>query len=71
MSERHSHAKRLSQTTWHKKTAHYDKQLDLKAISLIFFVKAIDDESRKKYEVDFDDEETGVKVEVIFVEIGN
>jgi hypothetical protein len=54
-----------------KQAAHYGRQLSLKQISLIFFVEAIDDESRKKYEVDFDDEETGVKVEVIFVEIGN
>ena len=52
------------------KAAHYGKQLSLKEISLIFFVESIDDESRKIYEIDFDDKETGVRVEVIFVEMG-
>jgi hypothetical protein len=54
-----------------KQAAHYGRQLGLKQISLIFFVEAIDHESRKKHEIDFDDEETKVKVEPIFVEIGN
>jgi hypothetical protein len=54
-----------------KQAAHYGRQLGLKQISLIFFVEAIDDESRKKYEVYFNGEETGVRVEAIFVEIGN
>ena len=52
-----------------KQAAHYGRQLGLKEISLIFFVESIDDESRKKYETDFDDPETGVKVTPVFVEI--
>ena len=39
-------------------------------ISLTFFVESIDDENRKKYETDFDDPETGVKVVPIFVATG-
>ena len=51
-----------------KKAAKYGNQLGLKEISLIFFVETIDDESRKKFETDFEDKETGVRVEPIFVE---
>jgi hypothetical protein len=58
-----------------KQAAGYGKQLGLKEISLIFFVGAIvgaiDDENRKKYEADFEDPETGVKVMPIFVEMEN
>ena len=54
-----------------KKAANYGKQLGLKEISLIFFVESIDDESREKYETDFDDPATGVSVAPIFVETGN
>ena len=50
------------------KAAIYGEQLKLKEISLIFFVEAIDDESRKKYESDFHDPQTGVKVMPVFVE---
>jgi hypothetical protein len=35
------------------------------------YVESIDDESRKKYEADFKDPETEVKVTPIFVETGN
>jgi len=38
---------------------------------LIFFIESIDDENKIKYETDFDDPETGVKVMPIFVETGN
>jgi hypothetical protein len=48
----------------------YGKQLGLKEISLIFFLEAIDDESRKKYEADYIDSETNIKVTPIFVETG-
>ena len=48
--------------------AKYGHQLGLDKISLIFFVESIDEESRKKFEVDFEDKETGVRVEPIFVE---
>ena len=51
--------------------AFYGKQLGLKEISLIFFIESIDDENKKKYETDFDDPETGVKVMPIFVQTGN
>ncbi len=54
-----------------KQAAHYGKQLGLEEISLIFFIESIDDENRKKYEVDFYDEETRVKVMPIFVETGS
>ncbi len=40
----------------------YGKQLKLSEISLVFFVEAIDDANRAKYEKDYTDEETGVKV---------
>ena len=53
-----------------KHAAHYGKQLGLKEISLIFFVESINDESRKKFEADIEDTETGVKVMPVFVEIG-
>jgi hypothetical protein len=48
----------------------YGKQLGLKEITLIFFIEIIDDENRKKYEADFFDDETGVKVMPLFVETG-
>ena len=51
--------------------AFYGKQLCLKEISLIFFIESIDDENKKKYETDFDDPETGVKVMPIFVQTRN
>jgi len=54
-----------------KQAASYGRQLKLKEISLIFFTESIDDENKKKYETDFDDPETGVKVMPIFVQTGN
>jgi hypothetical protein len=53
-----------------RKAAHYGRQLGLKEISLIFFIESIDDESRKKLESCFEDEKTRVKIDPIFVEIG-
>jgi hypothetical protein len=53
------------------RAAEYGKELKLKEISLIFFVESIDDDSRAKYETDFEDNETGVKVMPVFVETGN
>ena len=47
--------------------AKYGKQLELAEISLIFFVEVIDDANRQKYEITTVDEETGVRVEVVFV----
>lgn len=53
------------------KAAKYGKQLQLPEIFLVFFVEFVDDKSRKTYEVDYPDKETGVIVFPIFVEIGN
>jgi hypothetical protein len=50
--------------------AAYGKQLNLKEIALIFFIEEIDDENRKKYESDFYDPATGIKVMPVFVETG-
>ncbi len=54
--------------------AKYGQQLELAEISLIFpssvrtcFVETIDDANRQKYEITKVDEETGVRVEAIFV----
>ena len=47
--------------------AHYGQKLKLDEISLIFFIEAIDDANRQKYEVLTVDAETGVRVEAIFV----
>jgi predicted AAA+ superfamily ATPase len=50
-----------------------DKHFDVISIGVeaMKMEEDIDEESRKKYEADFDDEETKVKVEPIFMEIGN
>lgn len=53
------------------KAALYRKQLQLTKISLVFFVEYIDDESRKRYEIDYVDKGTGVTVEIIFVATGS
>jgi hypothetical protein len=53
-----------------KQASSYGRQLGLKKISLIFFVESIDDETRKKYEKDYIDPETNIKVMPIFVETG-
>jgi hypothetical protein len=53
-----------------KKAAKYGQQLKLKEISLVFFVDYINDESRKKLEIDYYDSDTQVKVVPIFIEIG-
>ncbi len=50
--------------------AQYDRKLGLSEINLVIFVEAIDDANRKKFEVDYMDEPTGVKVRPIFVEVG-
>jgi len=54
-----------------KQAAQYGDQLQLREISLVFFIESIDDENRKKYEGDYNDPETGVKVMPIFVATGN
>ncbi|MCP4153739.1 MAG: hypothetical protein GY757_38795 [bacterium] len=53
------------------KAADYGKQLKLKEINLIFFIEAIDEENKKKYEAQYLDKTTGVTVIPIFVSTGN
>jgi hypothetical protein len=48
----------------------YGKQLELKEVLLVFFLEAVDKRSREKYEKDYLEESTGVKVIPIFVETG-
>jgi len=50
--------------------AGYGKQLGLSEIYLVFFVEYIDDENRLRYEADYQDKITGVKVMPIFAETG-
>jgi len=54
-----------------QKAAAYGQQLKLKVITLVFFVEYIDDANRQKYEKDYTDVETGVKVTPVFVATGN
>jgi hypothetical protein len=51
-----------------KQAARYGQQLDLREISLVFFVEAIDKTNREKYETVYVDRETEVTVAPIFVE---
>ncbi|MCP4132884.1 MAG: AAA family ATPase [bacterium] len=51
--------------------ARYGKHLELSEITLVFFIEYIDEENRKKYEVDYSDKSTGVTVMPVFVETGN
>ncbi len=50
--------------------AKYGKQCHLTEIWLISFVEYVDDATRKKYEVEYVDKTTGVKVIPVFVETG-
>ncbi|MCP4151404.1 MAG: hypothetical protein GY757_26910, partial [bacterium] len=50
-----------------KQAAGYGKQLKLAEIYLLFFVEKIDPKSRKKYEVDYKNKETGVTVKPFFI----
>lgn len=54
-----------------QQAAGYGKQLNLREIYLVFFVSAIDDDSREKYEKEFMDKNTGVTVIPLFVATGN
>ncbi|MDM8525495.1 hypothetical protein QUF80_19170, partial [Desulfococcaceae bacterium HSG8] len=49
----------------------YGKQLGVTEVSLVFFVEYIDDASRDKYEKAYTDEESGVRVRPIFVDVGD
>ncbi len=53
-----------------KQAALYGKSLKEDIIHLVVFVEYINDEYRRKYEVDYQDEETGVRVVPVFVATG-
>jgi hypothetical protein len=48
----------------------YGKQLEIKEVLPVFFLEAIDKRSREKYEKEYLEESTGVKVTPIFVGTG-
>ncbi len=50
--------------------ARYGQQLQLSEITLALFVEAVDEANRQKYEVVYEDKETGVTVTPVFVETG-
>ena len=50
--------------------ARYGEQLGLNEITLAFFVEYVDETNRARYEVAYEDEETGVTVRPVFVETG-
>jgi hypothetical protein len=52
------------------RAAQCGSQLGLNEIFLVFFVDAIDEENRTRYEKIYPDETTGVKVVPLFVETG-
>jgi hypothetical protein len=52
------------------RAAQYGSQLGLNEIFLVFFVDAIDEENRSRYEKNYLDETTAVKVIPLFVETG-
>ena len=50
--------------------ASYGKQLHVHEIHLVFFIKAIDDENRRKYMAEYVDDMSGVTVKPVFIETG-
>ncbi len=50
--------------------ARYGRKLGLSEITLAFFIEAIDDDNRSKYEAVYVDEESGITVKPVFVVIG-
>ena len=54
-----------------KQAALYGKRLQLGEFFLSVFVQYIDEKSRTKYEVDYLDEEIGVRVKPVFIATGN
>jgi len=51
--------------------ARYAESLGLTEITLAFFIEAVDDDNRSKYEATYTDAKRGVTVRPVFVEIGN
>ncbi len=54
-----------------KQAARYGQQLGLKEMTLALFIEQVDEVNRQKYEVIYIDEETGVTVSPVFVELGS
>lgn len=52
------------------KAAKYGKQLNLREIFLVFFIDAVDDKNRRKFEAKYADEGTGVNVVPLFISTG-
>ncbi len=53
-----------------KQAARYAESLRLTEITLAFFIEAVDDDNRKKYEAIYTDAKRGVTVRPVFVDIG-
>ena len=53
-----------------RQAAHYGQQLALSEITVVFFVEAIDETNRGKYEIAYVDQATGVSVRPVFVQTG-
>ncbi len=53
-----------------RQAAHYGQQLALSGITVVFFVEAIDETNRSKYEIVYVDQATGVSVRPVFVQTG-
>ncbi len=51
--------------------ASYGEQLHLAQIALVFFVDDIDDHSRTRYEINYQDQAAGVTVQISFVATGD
>jgi hypothetical protein len=49
----------------------YGQRLGLPEVTLAFFIEAIDDENRCKYEAAYVDEKSGLRVKPVFVEVGS
>lgn len=64
-SSLHQYREALSQA------AQYARSLDLTEISLLFFIDVLDAENRAKYEIQYQDETSGVTVLPHFIETGN
>ena len=47
--------------------ARYARQLQLATITVVFFVEAVDDETRAQYEAPYQDAASGVSVEPLLV----
>ena len=53
-----------------RQAARYGQHLESSEITLAFFVEYVDETNRARYEVAYEDEETGVTVRPVFVETG-